>query len=57
MTKPAKLSRKAAIDAKCKDCIYDNLAPGTWRKQVEECPCVTCPLWSSRPVSKGVASE
>lgn len=43
------MSMRAAINAKCKDCIYDNCAPGTWRQQVEGCTIQTCPLWPHRP--------
>ena len=45
------MGMRAAIDAKCKDCIYDEYEAGTWRKQVEECPCLDCPLYPHRPVS------
>lgn len=48
----AKLREK--IDAKCKECIYDPYAEGTWRKQVENCPCYDCPLYPVRPTSIGV---
>jgi hypothetical protein len=43
------MSRTAAINAKCKDCIYDKCAPGTWRQQVEACAARSCPLWDFRP--------
>jgi len=43
------MSLRKAVNAKCKDCIYDPLAGGTWRKQVEECPCTSCPLYPVRP--------
>lgn len=41
---------KGKINAKCCECIYDPLAEGTWRKQVENCTSFTCPLYSIRPV-------
>jgi hypothetical protein len=41
------------VDAKCKQCIYDNCAPGYWRQQVAACTVQTCPLWPVRPRSKG----
>ena len=44
---------RALVNAKCYDCTYDALAPGTWRKQVENCPSVDCPLFSARPKSGG----
>lgn len=40
---------RAYINAKCIDCIYDEQAPGTWRKQVELCTVEDCPLYSIRP--------
>jgi hypothetical protein len=43
-------SLRKAIDAKCKDCIYDPLCGGgTWREQVAQCSSVSCPLWVVRP--------
>jgi hypothetical protein len=49
-----RMGLRAAINAKCKDCIYDPLSGlGTWRQQVEGCTCLNCPLWLVRPVSSG----
>lgn len=45
-------SLRKAIDMKCKDCIYDDQSPGTWRIQVEECTITDCPLYNVRPKSK-----
>jgi hypothetical protein len=46
------MSRTKAINDKCKDCIYDPLAGGTWREQVESCRSEhTCALWPYRPVT------
>jgi hypothetical protein len=43
------MSLRAAIDAKCKDCIYDpKCGGGTWREQVAQCTAITCPLWPVR---------
>ena len=44
------MSLRAIINAKCKECIYDPLAQGTWRKQVEECTSRSCKLYPERPV-------
>ncbi len=44
-------SLKSAVNAKCKDCSYDSCAPGSWRKQVEECTVYSCALWEVRPVT------
>jgi len=38
------------IDLMCKDCSYDIAEPGTWRQQVAECACTTCPLYKARPM-------
>lgn len=49
------MSLRAAIDAKCKDCIYDPKSGlGTWRQQVEGCAIRTCSLWPVRPKSSGM---
>lgn len=44
-------SMRQAINAKCKECIYDPQAmgAGTWRKQVEDCTSTACPLYPLRP--------
>jgi hypothetical protein len=44
-------SLKKCIEAKCKDCTYDNAAPGSWRFQVEECRVRSCALWEVRPIT------
>ena len=46
------ISLRAAINAKCKDCIYDKMGAGTWRQQVESCTVTLCPLYNVRPKSK-----
>ncbi len=45
-------SLRAAINAKCKSCIFDPLAMGNWRQQVTLCSVRLCPLWEVRPVSR-----
>ena len=40
---------RAAINAKCRDCIFDEKAPGNWKKQVSRCSVYKCPLWPVRP--------
>lgn len=39
---------RARIDAKCIECIYDPVSPGTWRKQVVDCASWGCPLHAVR---------
>jgi hypothetical protein len=45
-------SLRSAVDAKCKGCIYDQLAPGTWREQVAACSTSNCELFDVRPVPR-----
>jgi hypothetical protein len=53
-TEPAKrIGLRAAINAKCRDCIHDPAAPGTWREQVAQCSAINCPLWPYRPEPRG----
>lgn len=48
-----KHSLRDAINAKCKDCIYDPLSgQGAWREQVTACTATGCPLYPVRPKSK-----
>lgn len=51
------MSMRKAINDKCKDCIYDPLAGGNWRQQVEACTCRDCPLYPYRPKSKSRAKS
>jgi len=46
-----KMSRTKALNEYCKGCIYDKLAAGTWREQVENCASQHCPLWQHRPMT------
>ena len=47
-------SFRSAINAKCRECIYDPVGGrGNWRQQVEACTSYTCPLYPLRPVSEG----
>jgi len=47
-------TRGEAIAAKCRDCLYDDRASGTWRQQVSACHLTGCPLWPVRPLAGGV---
>lgn len=44
---------RRAVDAKCRECIYDPGAAGTWRQQVTACTSPGCPLYAVRPLSQG----
>ena len=52
--KPKKRSMRAAINAYCKECTYDDAfkGGGTWREQVEACTVTKCPLHEFRPKSR-----
>jgi len=43
---------RGKIDAKCIECIYDPIGAGTWRMQVENCTCPSCPLYLVRAKSE-----
>ena len=44
------MSLRNAINANCRDCIYDPLSGGgTWRQQVAQCSVIRCALWRVRP--------
>ncbi len=50
-----KRSLRGAINAMCRNCIYDDTPRanlGTWREQTEACTVTKCPLYAVRPVSR-----
>jgi len=50
-------SLRAAINAKCRECIYDPTSGGgTWREQVAACTAPKCPLFSVRPMPRYMGS-
>ena len=52
----AKPGMRGKVNAKCVECIYDDIGGnGTWRQQTEACASADCPLWAIRPVSAGEA--
>lgn len=52
----AKANLRAAIDAKCRECIYDPGSAGSWRVQVADCCSSNCPLHALRPMPRVTAS-
>jgi hypothetical protein len=54
---PKLLTARQAIAAKCKDCTYDQQAPGNWRQQVHACDIKSCALWMLRPRSSKPLTE
>ena len=51
------MSLRKAINAKCKDCIFDPMEPGNWRQQVTACTSNDCALHSVRPMSESGAKS
>jgi hypothetical protein len=47
-----RLTRQQAINAFCKECIYDPACAGTWKQQTEACTSPECVLYPYRPTSK-----
>ncbi len=45
------MSLRKAINDHCKWCIYDRLAQGNWRQQVDGCSITRCHLYPVRPRS------
>lgn len=50
-------SLREAIDAKCRDCIFDECEAGRWRQQVAACTATTCPLYTVRPLPRGSVEQ
>ena len=50
------MSLRKACNEKCKSCIYDKEAAGTWLEQVELCGIECCPLWKYRPVTNATVT-
>jgi len=52
------MSLRRAINRKCRERIYCPLTgTGSWRRQVEHCTSISCPLFSVRPKSTGYIPE
>ena len=51
MTANNKPRLRKSVDDKCKTCIFDPKAAGTWRQQVTLCTVEMCPLYPVRPVT------
>ena len=45
------MSLRKAINQNCKDCVYDEIATGTWRQQASLCSVKSCALYEVRPKS------
>ena len=47
------MSLRKAVNAKCRECLYDPLSGlGNWRQQVSACTSSECPLFPVRPKSR-----
>jgi len=51
------MSLRKSINSKCKDCVYDDLAGGTFLQQVTLCSSKSCPLYEVRPQTKAQIPE
>lgn len=49
------MSLRAAVNSKCRECIYDPCVPGSWPHQLPACRIVKCALHPYRPLSKAGA--
>ena len=45
----SKAGLRGKVDAICVECVYDPCEDGTWRLQVANCACKSCPLYTSSP--------
>ena len=52
-----KHSLRKCVNDKCRSCIYDKQAAGTWRQQVTLCSVKNCALYPVRPVTKAPIPE
>ena len=56
-----KLNCQQAIDAMCKECIYDPISIGifkqTLNQQIEDCTSPECPLYEYRPLTGKTKEE
>ena len=51
------MSKRNAINAFCRECIYDQGSKGSWIEQVTSCTSFKCPLYGERPITKGAHRE
>ena len=52
---------RKCVNQNCKNCIYDNLAAGTWLQQATLCSVISCASYdvrpkTARPIPKSVLS-
>ena len=48
---------RKCVNEKCRSCIFDPQAAGTWRQQVTLCSVKNCALYPVRPVTKAPIPE
>jgi hypothetical protein len=46
------VSRTSRIEEYCRNCGYDETAPGTFLEQIATCPVVSCALRPVRPMPR-----
>ncbi len=57
MSTQSRPTLRNAVNAKCKECVFDPHALGNWREQVADCRGVNCPLYSLRPVPRSCMKD
>jgi len=45
------ITLRAAINDKCRECVFDRHGPDPWRQQAEAYTAISCPLYSVRPTA------
>ena len=51
------VSYKAAVVAKCRECVVDERGPGNWKQQIAACTSRGCPLHPVRPLSESLPTR
>ena len=52
------LSLRQAINAKCRECLYDpGCGGGHWRQQITDCTDPKCSLYPVRPTTKSKGDD
>lgn len=50
-------SLRSAINAACRECLFDPKEEGGWREQIEACTSFRCPLYPVRPIPRRRGSQ
>lgn len=52
MTTTNRPSLRKAVNAQCRECLYDPVQRGAWREQIAACASANCSLHPVRPVPR-----